>query len=161
METIRKNPALLDPGWLFLLAGVAVLGATLLIPAGQDLDDARWLRDRALAIEAHRQQRLDRYQEYIEAIDRREPALITSLATSQLNKIPVDRGVIPGLTNARNVNASVFPALEPDPLNLPERHLVESRLSKLASGERTRLWLIAGGAGCMLIGLMPASRRRQ
>lgn len=160
MNREPTTPLRIDPGWLFLLAGLALLGATLLIPAADELDQARWLRDRALAIEAHRKARIARYEEYVSALDQREPDLVLTLAASQLNQIPVDRAVIPGMHDARTASISVFPALEPEPLPLVERKKVESRLARLATGEKSRLWMIAGGSLCVLVGLLPTTRRR-
>jgi hypothetical protein len=148
---------LFDPGWLFLIAGMALLGATVLIPAGEDLDEARWLRDRALRVESHRQQRLTRYEEYFAALLERDPALVQSLAASQLNQIPVGQAAMPGFSPMR-ASASVFPALEPPVLKLPEREVERSALAKLATGERSRLWLIAAGSLCVLVGLLPTSK---
>ena len=42
-------------------------------------------------------------------------------------------------------------------LSLPTRHKTESTLERLATNNHTRLWLIAAGAACVLIGLFPAS----
>lgn len=149
---------LVDPGWLFLLVGAAVLAATVLIPAAEDLEEARWLRDRALAVEAHREARLARYGEYLAALEAREPSLVLSLAASQLNEVPRGMAAMPGFESPMTASASVFPALEPPALRLPERVRAESTLSRLAMGERSRLWLIAGGAMCVLLGLLPGRR---
>lgn len=156
----RGAAALIDPGWLFVAAGLMVLGATVLIPAADDLAHARWLRERALIIEKERLERLERYEEYAAALEAREPALVMSLAASQLHQIPADRKPIPGLTPAPDAPASVFPPLEPDPITLPERTLPDSLLYRLTTSEKHRVWLIAGGALLVLIGLLPPGRRR-
>lgn len=155
----QRSPALIDPGWLFLLAGMGILAATVLIPAGEDLAAARFQRDRALVIEAHRMDRLARYEEYLAALDSHQPSLVLSLAASQLNQIPEGRAPIAGAKGALGANSdvSVFPSLEPPPLTLPTRHKTESTLERLATNDHTRLWLIAAGAASVLIGLFPAS----
>lgn len=149
---------MLDPGWLFLVAGLAILCATVLIPAADQLDEAKWLRDRAIAIEQHRQSRLNRYEEYLNALDERDPVLIRSLASVHLNKVPVDTPSIPGVVVGPASNTSPFLSLEPPPLVLPEKAVVESRLAGMVRSDRWRPWLIIGGAVCVLIGLMPPSR---
>ena len=40
---------------------------------------------------------------------------------------------------------------------LPTRHKSESTLERLTNDDHSRLWLIAGGAASILIGLFPAS----
>jgi hypothetical protein len=158
----RSNPAplaYLDPGWLYLLSGIALVAATILIPAVRDLDDVRHQRDRALVLEEHRLERLRRYQGYLDALDRREPALIIALAASQLNQIPRGRTLIlegPESTAA----ASVFAELEPPPPVLPERHYPRSILFRWTTSERGRPWLLAAGGVCLLMGLLPRARLR-
>ncbi|CAG1007475.1 hypothetical protein PHYC_03437 [Phycisphaerales bacterium] len=151
---------LIDPGWLFLAAGIAILAATILIPASEDLARARWQRDRALAVEAHRIDRLTRYEEYLAAVESGEPSLVLSLAEKQLNQIPADRAAIPGGTNLLGKGVSVFPSLEPPPLKLAEFRPSNSILSRWTRGGQPRLWLLIGGAISVLIGLLPASRGR-
>ncbi len=159
MIRTRTTPiALIDAGWLFMLAGVALIGATVLIPAADDLAYAQWLRDRGLAVERHRLDRLARYEEYLAAIEQRQPALIQSLAASQLNQIPATQAIIPGAAVNADADASVFPALEPPPLRLPERRMIDSTLQRWTTNDRYRPWLLIGGAGCVLIGLLPPSR---
>jgi hypothetical protein len=155
----QRAPFLVDPGWLFLIAGVALLAATVLIPAADDLAATKFQRERALAIEAHRIQRLDRYEEYLAALDNKDPSLVLSLAASQLNEIPEDRAPIPGQRGALGAmaDASVFPSLEPPPLRLPELVKSESILDRWTNNDRTRLWLIVAGAACVLVGLLPSS----
>jgi hypothetical protein len=158
----------LDPGWLYLLAGLALVVATILIPAVRDLDEVRHQRDRALALEHHRLERLQRYQDYLEALERREPALVMALATSQLNQIPRGRTLIfeadaphwaaaaPAHTTA--LSASVFAALEPPPPTLPLPRQPDSALYRWTTSERARPWLLAAGGVCLLMGLMPRGR---
>lgn len=159
--SFSKRP-LIDPGWLFIAAGMGILAAVVLIPAKESLDKARWQRDRALAVEKHRQERITRYEEYLAALDEQNPSLVLSLAESQLNQIPADRNVVPGagghLLGSRSQDLSVFPSLEPPPLELPEYHPVDSTLSRLVTSPKTRGWMILGGAVSVLVGLLPASR---
>lgn len=157
----RQTPPhrfLIDPGWLFLAAGVATLAATVLIPATEDLRRARWHRDRALLVEKHRDERLARYEEFLAAVQSQDPTLILSLAERQLNQIPADRGALV-TSNARLTDdVSVFPSLEPPPLTLPEFTPTESLLAKWTTADSTRVWMLLGGAVCVLVGLFPASR---
>jgi hypothetical protein len=156
--------ALFDPGWLFLIAGIAVLVATVLIPAADELGEVRLQRDRALALERHRAERISRYEAYLQALEAQEPSLVMALAQSQLNQIPQGRALIierpaPLIGAGAAVSASVFADLEPPPPKLPERARVDSVLQRWASSEMLRPWLIAGGAVCLLIGLLPRAGR--
>lgn len=135
------------------------IGATVLIPAADDLAQARFLRDRARLVQAHRDDRLKRYEDYIGAIDRHEPPLVLSLAASQLNQIPADRSPFLMTGGTMVGNASVYPALEPAPITLPERQRIDSTLERWTTDPSKRLWLIAGGAMCVMVGLLPKARR--
>lgn len=154
----KSPPVVIDPGWLFLLAGLGLLAATVLVPAAEDRARAAWHRDRALAVEAHRQARLDRYQEYLSALEAGEPSLVLALAEKQLNQIPADRALVPGERSTANDGASVFVSLEPPPLVLPEYTAGDSMLARWTRGGMSRVLLLAGGAICVLLGLLPASR---
>jgi hypothetical protein len=152
----------LDAGWLFLIAGLGTLGATVLIPARHDLDVALWQRDRALAIERHRQDRLDRYGQYLKALEQRDECVVLSLASMQLNKSPLDRVPLSPRNDPASLSASVFPALEPPPPTYPPKPVVTERSSILARwtiNDATRLWLLAAGVLCCLVGVLPPSRR--
>jgi hypothetical protein len=151
---------IIDPGWLFVIAGLAILTCLVLIPAKDDLEEARWKRDQALAVEQHRAKRLDNYRSYLAAVEEGQKPLVLALAASQLNQIPTDRSPIPGLTESRHTDASVFGALEPEPLVLNDRPATTSLLHTLCTDHKLRLWTLAVGAITILLGLLPASRAR-
>lgn len=160
----RRAPIdLLDPGWLFLIAGVALVGATVLLPALDDLGEVRAQRDRALALERHRLARLENHQQYLAALEREEPALVKALAATQLNKIPEDRALVlepPGMLSdpSGSIAASPLAGLEPGPLVLPERTPVRSTLHRLTTEPGTRPWVMAAGMLLILLGVLPKSR---
>ncbi len=150
-----------DPGWLFLISGVAILAATVLIPARQELAVAAWSRDRALAIEKHRTDRLNRYTTYLKAVERGDESVLLSLAASQLNMSPIDRVPLSAMADPGVTNASVFPDLEPDPVRIAEKPVINeqsSTLTRWTTSDQWRLWLMAGGILCVMIGLLPPSR---
>ena len=156
-----------DPGWLFLISGLVIVAAVVLIPAQHDLDEARWQRDRALAIEQHRTERLSRYGAYLAALRQDDPCVLLSLAATQLNLSPRDRVPLDERTEIARTSASVFPNLEPGPLVLPPKPRASdvrnrqnlSILERLSINNTSRLWLIAGGMMCVLLGLLPTSAR--
>src|SRR5688572_11522684 len=108
----------LDAGWLFVIAGLGVLASTVLIPAIDDLEEARWQRDRAVAIERHRLERLERYGAYLDAVMRGEESVVLALAAEQLNRVPAGRQPLIPVTEPARRSASVFPSLEPPPLKV-------------------------------------------
>lgn len=160
-RTGRARPGLgwPDPGWFFLIAGIGAIASAVLIPAAESLDEARYRRDVALTWEQERLDRLAKHEAYLASVIAREPATVRQLQALQLNRYPeglkplADFEVDPGLASA-----SVFALLEPEPLTPPEppRHREDrSRLGTWATGERSRLWLLAAGGLGVLLGLMP------
>ena len=106
--------------------------------------------------------RLARHEEFLSAIERREPSLVLSLAATQLNQIPSDLAPLPGAAAPSGTgNASVFPALEPPALTLPQERPLDSLLVQLTTNEEKRLWLIFGGSVCVLLGLLPRTLPRR
>ncbi len=151
----------LDPGWLDVLAGVAILAATVLLPAMDELADVRLQRDRAFVVEQHKSLRLKNYREYLSALERQEPSLVLALATSQLNQIPQGRTLIlesPELQTLGTTDASVFWGLEPARTDLPERQRIDSFLERWTSSDTARPWLIIAGALCIFMGMLPRTR---
>lgn len=151
----------IDAGWLFLLAGIALIGSTILIPAADDLAKARWERERAKVWEARRQERIENYKSYLNALERAEPQLVQSLAASELNLIPEGKEILDGMSPIQADSTTIFAALEPKDIKWADRPLPESLLYSWTTDDRKRLWLIVGGAVCCLIGLLPSGPERR
>jgi hypothetical protein len=147
----------LDPGWLFLLPGLVIIAATVLMPAGDDLARARAYREKALALETYRSQRLANHLTYLDALQQGDETVLLDLAASQLNLAPADREVI--IAPAGLTDASVLDRLDATykapTVALPP----DSLLHRLTTNRHTRLWMIAGGAMCVLYALLPPATR--
>jgi len=155
MGSVR--PRLLDPGWLYLVAGLALIASTVLVGAVDNLQQVEWQRDRALALEAHRLERLRRYEVYLGALEREDPDLVLALAASELNELPASRAA---LEPPASGHSTIFAGLEPEPIELPARVINGSMLSRLATSESARPWLLAIGAICLFVALLPPARGR-
>lgn len=150
----------LDPGWLFLLAGATLCAVTALIPAFDQLAEAELARDRARVVERFHLQRLQNYSSYREALWRADPALTLSLASLQLNLVPEGRDIIPVPGETAPEDLSPFPGLEPDPAPTLYRVVPDTVLQRWTTDDRKRLWLLAAGAFCILLGLLPPTIQR-
>ncbi|MBL8764199.1 MAG: hypothetical protein JNM07_08010 [Phycisphaerae bacterium] len=156
------NAPLFDPGWLFLAAGTALLGATVLIPAWEDLELTRWKLAVARAVEQQRTERVGTYTEFLGALERGDETLVQSLAARQLGQVPEGYSLLtPEGAESAPRSASPFEGLEPGRIVLPRKPERTSVLAKWTSDDRTRLWLIAVGALSVLIGLLPPTVRRR
>lgn len=152
-----------DSGWLFIIAGLAVCAAGVLLPAQADLraleDQLRLLQDE----EARAYQRLAAHAEFIDQIDRHEPAIIKRLAATQLNLVPEgDKPVLLAAGETAPVTEWIDNTVVTD--IRPGHVEPASTLSAWAIGPK-RLWLFGGGIMAVFIGLLispePARRRSQ
>lgn len=142
----------IDPGWLFLIAGLALCVPVVLIPAQRDVFHLKRQRDTLHAREQQNVAMLRTHVSFLHALDEGDPALVRRLVASQLNLVP--EGHTPMLVAARTsepigqwIDAAAH--IESPKLAQP----VETTLSRLATGPR-RLWLFAGGMFCVFAGLM-------
>ena len=151
-----------DPGWLFLAAGLALLAATVLIPARDDLQQAELVLAKANAERAHAAQRLAKYAEFLEALRREDEDLMLQLAAKHLNLTPRDRAPILGVGAELRSDGIIdtYAALEPPPPSEFVRVAPNSMLQRWSTDDRSRLWLLAGGSLLTLVGLLPASSAR-
>ena len=142
----------IDPGWLFTLAGLAVMVAAALLPAERDLHD---LRQQLAAIEfreARNSERIAAYDRFLKDLAGKDPVLLRRLAASQLNLMP--EGEEP-LLMATSIEHTVSDWIE---ATVPEEAFEaapppDTLLTRLADGDR-RLWLMGGGAMVVFLGLV-------
>ncbi len=147
-----------DPGWLFVLAGGAVFVATALIPAFDDAHIAERQVEQGRGWADHQTKRVERYSDYLDALDRKDPTLIASLAATHLHLRPAGKQAIlfedPEEAARKPIN--VFEGVEPEPPRTPAAYKPpNSVLGSLARGERSRLVLFAGASLCIFWGLLP------
>jgi hypothetical protein len=146
-----------DPGWLFLAAGLALLAATVLIPANDDLQKAELVLAKAKAERANAAERLANYSEFLDALNRGDEDLVLQLAATHLNLTPAGRQPVLGVGAQSEPDGPIdtFAALEPAPPGEFVRIPPDSMLHRWSTGERSRLWLLAGGSLLTLVGLLP------
>ncbi len=149
-----------DAGWLFLCAGVAILCASVLIPAQRDLRAAQTERDKARTIEGWQAERLEKYSAFRDAIQDPDDRMARWLVVTQLNRVPVTSVPIATFDDPARTEAGAVAIANLEPpltFDAPPAHRI-SALEGLVTG-RTRPWLVAGGAVCVLMGLLPPARR--
>lgn len=141
-----------DAGWLFTLAGLAILVAAALLPAERDLHDLRQQLARIEWREAANLQRMQAYERFRRDLSGGDPSLLRRLAASQLNLMPEGQSPLLMATSIEHtvadwVEASVtVDPFEPQPMP-------DTLLGRLSSGQG-RLWLMAGGAMSVFVGLV-------
>ncbi len=141
-----------DPGWPFVVGGLLLVVAGVLIPAQRELHDLREALEVQRAVEDQSVRQLAAYDRFLNDLEHGEPRLVKRLAASQLNLMPV--GERPYLF-APSVHGTVTDWIEAsEPLELPEPAAYpDTLLSRLAQGPR-RLWVLGCGVFLTFLGLM-------
>ena len=142
----------IDPGWLFVVGGLVLCVAGILLPAERDLDDLRRQRAQLRHEETILQGRLAARGAFLQELDQRQPALIRRLAASQLNLVP--RGEEPVLVSS-SLNDDIISWVDATVQATPaeEIHRANSALSWLMNS-RYRLWLLTAGVVSAFLGLL-------
>jgi hypothetical protein len=152
-----SSRALFDPGWLYLLSGLALLAATVLVPAHDDLARAEAQRAAVQARLDHAQLRLRRYADFIAAVDEEHPIVVRRLVATQLNLTDPDRHTV--MVAMRADGADVTRWIEPEPVAQERKRLPETRLRRWATHPNLRPWLLGGAGFLILIGVFPAAEQ--
>ncbi|MFZ4722430.1 MAG: hypothetical protein ACOYMI_04690 [Phycisphaerales bacterium] len=142
----------IDPGWLFTIAGLAIMVSAALLPAELDLHDLRQQRAAIAARESWNRERLEAYDRFLGELDRRDPALLRRLAASQLNLMPKGEQPLLMATSIEHTVSDWIEATVP-PMEFQPQPAPDTLLARLAEGQR-RLWLMAGGAMSVFLGLV-------
>jgi len=150
---------LLDAGWLLLIPGIVLVAFTLILPAIDDREAARFYRDRLSLVEQHRDARTGNYTRYLESVQNGDAQTVLSLAAVSLNKAPEGMTLMVPAGEIARKSASVFEALEPPAPQLPDRVKDYSTLERLSRDPKSRIWLLIAGATLIFLGVLPPSRR--
>lgn len=148
----------MDTGWPMLVAALALIGSIVMVPALDDLGQARLRRDRALAVARYKEEQLILHERFLAALDSGDPHLAEALAATQLNLAPAGQVALIPASMFLAGNPSAFPALSAPPPDLPERQRAGSLLERLVLGERPRRITICVAAMLLLVGLLPPTR---
>jgi hypothetical protein len=148
---IARVLAVLSPGWLFLLGGVLVVGAAMLLPAWRDVQTVRFERDQLAAQVDVASQRLAATYSIRDTLRRGDPELKQRLIAWQHNRLPVGDTALAREIYTAGVLGwidSTVPAVA-DVASPP----VPTRLERLVSGP-TRLWMLGAGVLMVFVGLV-------
>ena len=152
VKRLGRIPALLDPGWLFVMAGLAMCAAVIIIPAEHSLQAMRQQVGQLKEEESLLAARLSAHASFLDELRRGEPALVRRLAAAQLNLVP--EGERPVLL-VRSASVSVEDWIERtvrDETAASPRP-ARSVLAMLTEGPQ-RLWVLGGSILSVFIGLL-------
>jgi len=159
MRTARRTLPLvtIDPGWPFLLAGLALCAAAALLPNERELDEMRRRLEVVRLDEDAYRRRIVAYGALLDGVMDPTDLLVAELAAAQLNLIPEDhepvmRPLRPSLPVADwALDGLPVPGTSELPPPAPP-----SLLEALVLGG-SRLWVIGAGAMSVFLGLVLAA----
>ena len=155
-ESFRPDPVGALGRWLIFLSGLTILVASLLLPAQADLRATRIERDRTLHTERAREQRNERYRAFLNDLINPDPQTAELLAMSQLGMIPKGRTAL--LPEGQPEDTMLLQSIDPVGAPFTPQARGATRLERLTTSGRWRLWIVAAGALALLYGLLPATK---
>lgn len=151
----------IDPGWLYLIAGLAILASVMVMPALDDLANARWEREKARARVAWQSERIGQHASFLERLQSGDEAVLRNLLATQLNLTPVESEPLIGFQVGLHGEAGILDELEP-PMVIPEQSKrPDSTLRFLATDSRARLITLGVGSMCVALGLVIGTNTRR
>ncbi len=157
---VAREGGFFDPGWCFVVAGLLLVGAAVLVPAWRDVER---LKQQVGVLE----QRVERAtardvtgRELLESLHAGDPTTYRRLMAWQWNLVPLGDEAVIREQHTGGISSWIearTPVAEP----LPES-VGETRLERLLSGP-VRPWVLAAGGLCLLVGIvaLPLAQREQ
>ena len=146
-----------DFGWLFLLAGCALLCAALTLPAKQELKS---LKEKLNFIETendHLAQRINQYQAFFDAMNRKDAQLLARVISMQTTGYPIGNFIVFD-PNAAKTPLEWLQRRTTQEYTAVKKPGKQSILVRVTSDDR-RLW-VAGFSGLIIFfGLVQSPRR--
>lgn len=159
-EVSGTRPSLVDrvapiarfsPGWPFLIAGLIVVGAVMLVPAWRDVQSVRLERDRLQAVVDYEARRVEATEAMLAAVESGDPELERRLIAWQLNLLPAGDVALAREVHAGGVLGWIDDTVDPVADTLPPPPA--STLEWIVSGP-ARLWVLAAGVLMVFVGLV-------
>lgn len=152
MTVVSRPLFRLDAGWPFVLAGLVMLVAVVVLPGRRGVHDMRAQLDLLQTQEVVTIERLNAYTQFLDGIRSGDPQLLRRLGASQLNLVP--DGETPILVAAsldQTVPAWIDQTVAP--VSVRDRPYADTLLIRLAEGQ-WRVWLLAGSVFVIFLGLV-------
>ncbi len=142
----------IDAGWLFIIAGMTMIVAAMIIPPQMQLHDLEQ-RVASLRVQEHRShERLRAYSDFLATLEEGDEVLIRRLVAAQLNLIPQNEQAV---LVAASASEPVTTWIETTVSVPPHRRdgYTRSRLVDLVIGP-DRQWVLGGSCVCLFMGLL-------
>ena len=158
------------PGWLFMLAAMAIIGATLIVPQWLSCRDLAW-RAEVMKAQTNRLEDLQgRYVAFLDALNAEDLKLYEQLAFSELrlkpegknfvmvrdglSYVPISNGHREGNSIERQLTVSLDVVGE----EVAPLEPINTRLGRMTTKKKSRMGLLIMGLGCLVLGLWPSEQ---
>ena len=146
----------LDPGWLFVAAGLTLCVAGVLIPAQRSLHDLGGQLARIEHLHAIGQDGIEAHQQFLDRLRHRDPSVIRRLAAAQLNLMPAgDTPLLVANSSQATVTDWIDRSVTPGTVTAAAP--AGTWLTRLTEGTR-RLWMLGFGVLVVFVGLLVDGR---
>lgn len=146
----------LDPGWLFVAAGLTLCVAGVLIPAQRSLHDLAGQLTRIEHLHAVGRDGIEAHEKFLDRLRHRDPSVFRRLAAAQLNLMPAgDTALLVASSHRATVTDWIGRSVVPGTITTapPPR----TWLTRLTEGTR-RLWVLGFGVLIVFVGLLVDGR---
>ncbi|MBG80554.1 MAG: hypothetical protein CMJ39_07595 [Phycisphaerae bacterium] len=155
---------LIDPGWLFIVIGLAVLASGLLLPSWREKLELRSQLTHADLVESQMKNRMMKSTSMLDDLSQGDDSVISRVSMSDRNMLqPGDEPVIRDLEAPSEVlqwlDASIHQQ-ETRGAAVVASMVPRSQLEQLATGP-WRLWFLGAGAMCLCLGLVLGPSRQK
>ena len=150
------SPFRLDPGWLFVAAGLTLCVAGVLIPAQRSLHDLAGQLTRIEHLHAVGRDGIEAHEKFLDRLRHRDPSVFRRLAAAQLNLMPAgDTALLVASSHRATVTDWIGRSVVPGTITTapPPR----TWLTRLTEGTR-RLWVLGCGVLIVFVGLLVDGR---
>jgi|TARA_Y100000031_G_C8013428_1_gene289160 hypothetical protein len=147
----------IDFGWIYLLCGLALTGAAIVLPAHNDLEEI--ISKKATIVDNLKElsHRVDVHKMFLKDVQDGNPEILKRLVEMQLNQSPSGTTVVIDKSSLRTPLAWVEQRAKRTRV-VPMEIEHASILARFATGQG-RLWLLAVGAFSIFVGLISGQTR--
>ena len=155
---------LIDPGWLFIVIGLAVLASGLLLPSWREKLELESQLDYSGLVESQMKNRMVKSTSMLDQLSHGDQSVIKRVSMSDRNVLqsgdePVMRDLEAPSEVLQWLDASIRQREAHDATILASI-ASRSQLEQLATGP-WRLWFLGGGAMCLCLGLVLGPSRQK
>jgi|GEM_PF-6862939 len=158
--TTVRALAWVDPGFLFVIAGCALLAAITLIPARAGLAQAQAAHNQAAREERLAMERLKLHSDFLDMLHAGDSDALEAVAADQLRQAPPGKTLLAPMTRGTSAPGQTLRWLEPRARTVASAATANTKtpmslLARIAMDDQSRLVVMTLAAAVVFAGLLP------